>query len=382
MIRNTILIVDDEEINRSILHAIFEKNYDIIEAEDGEQAMGILDEHNEEIVLVLLDLIMPKYSGIDVLEYMKEKGYLKNIPVIMITANATADTDFQAYEYGTVDVIYKPFVSKIVKKRGENAIELFNNRLNIEKQLEIKTRKLEESRKKLASSNEFLVNALSSVVEFRDTESGEHIKRVKSLTRVFLEALCENYPEYEFTGEQVDLIVNAAALHDLGKIAIPDNILLKPGRLTPEEFEIMKKHSIYGCELLERFKQEDSEFYQYCYDICRYHHEKYDGKGYPDGLVGEDIPIWAQVVSIVDVYDALVSNRVYKSAYAADTAFEMITNGDCGVFSPKLLHLLDVLQPKLLEITKTLSYDDMKAKEEKVKEEKAKEENKSEDNKE
>ena len=358
MARDTILIVDDIELNRSVLHSVFEDQYKIIEAEDGEQAIQLLDAHNKEIVLVFLDLVMPKRSGIEVLEHMRLKDYMDAIPVIMITGNSTADSDLQAYEYGTSDIIYKPFVSKVVKKRAENIIELYSNRMDIEKKLEIRTKQLEESHKKLASNNEFLVNALSSVVEFRSAESGEHVKRVKFFTRIFLNTLCKLFPEYHFTKDQIDQIVNAAALHDLGKIAIPDNILLKPGKLTPDEFEVMKKHSIYGCELLEHFKQDDNEFYNYCYDICRYHHERYDGKGYPDGLSGEDIPIWAQIVSIVDVYDALVSKRVYKSAYAADTAINMIKNGECGTFSPKMLKILDYVKDALADLSNAFPYVD------------------------
>lgn len=222
-------------------------------------------------------------------------------------------------------------------RRAKNIIDLFESRRDIEQKLEKRTRLLRESQDKLQKSNEFLIEALSSVVEFRSSESGEHIRRVKFFTRIMLKFLVKYFPEYAMSDEEVDSIVNASALHDIGKIAIPDKILLKPGKLTADEFEEMKKHTIYGCELLERFKQEDNQFYKYCYDICRYHHERYDGKGYPDGLVADEIPIWAQVVSLVDVYDALVSKRVYKEAYAVEEAVRMINDGECGTFSPKIL---------------------------------------------
>ncbi len=358
MERDTILIVDDVEVNRSLLSCIFEDRYHILEAEDGDQAVEAISQNSEKLALIFLDLVMPKRSGLEVLEYMRMHGHINTIPVIMITGESTADSDLKAYEYGTSDIIYKPFVSKVVKKRAENIIELFRSRMDMEAQLEQRTSQLLESRKKLASANEFLINALSSVVEFRSSESGEHIKRVKYFTRIFLNTLCSRYPEYRFTKEQVDLMVNASALHDLGKIAIPDSILLKPARLTPEEYEVMKKHSVYGCDLLERFKQEDSEFYRYCYDICRWHHERYDGKGYPDGLTGNEIPIWAQVVSIVDVYDALVSKRVYKTPYAADTAVRMIMDGECGTFSPKMLEILSLVQDVLKDLTESFSFAD------------------------
>lgn len=357
--KKTLLIADDEEINRSILRLIFEEQFNILEAKDGEQTIEILEANRDRIVLLFLDLMMPGKTGLDVMEYMKNNGYMSTIPVIMITGEATVETDVKAYEYGASDIIYKPFDSRVVMRRTINILELFENRINLEKQLEKRTKALMASREKLEKSNEFLVNALSSVVEFRSLESGEHIKRVRYFTRIILNYLMKYYPEYHLGKDQIDLIVNASALHDIGKIAIPDSILLKPGRLTPEEFEEMKKHTTYGCELLEHFKQEESEFYRYCYDICRHHHERFDGKGYPDGLKGEEIPIWAQVVSIVDVYDALVSKRVYKTPYMADVAVKMIHNGECGTFSPKILDCFDMAKDVIIESSEFLSYADL-----------------------
>ncbi len=351
MERNVILIADDQEINREILKVIFEEQYEIIEAEDGVQAIELLEAHQEEMVLVFLDLLMPGKSGLDVLAYMTDKGYMDVIPVIMITGEATTDTDVKAYEYGVSDIIYKPFAPKVVMRRTKNLIELFQHRIDIEHKLEMRTKQLRESKEKLERTNEFLVNALSSVVEFRSLESGEHIHRVKYLTKIMLKYVRNYYPQYQLTNEQMGLIVNASALHDLGKVAIPDSILLKPGRLTAEEFAEMKKHTVYGCELLEQFKLEESEFYRYCYDICRYHHERHDGKGYPDRLVGDEIPIWAQVVSIVDVFDALVNKRVYKEPYAVDEAIRMINEGECGTFSPVMLDCFHLAKYELLKAT-------------------------------
>ncbi len=358
MKKKTILIADDAEINRDMLKMIFEEQFNILEAVDGDDTVRILDEDHDTIEMLFLDLIMPGRTGLEVMEYMREKGYMEKIPVIMITGEATVDSDVKAYEYGASDIIYKPFDPRVVMRRTLNIMELFENRLNIERKLEEHTQALRESQRKLEQNSEFLINALSSVVEFRSLESGEHIKRVKYFTRVLLNYLKKFYPEYNLPKEQIDLIVNASALHDIGKIAIPDSILLKPGKLSPDEFEEMKKHTLYGCELLEKFKQENSDFYRYCYDICRHHHEKYDGNGYPDGLVGEEIPIWAQVVSIVDVFDALVSKRVYKTAYAADTAIKMIHNGECGLFSPKILDCFDLAKEDLLELSEALPYTD------------------------
>lgn len=358
MYNKTILIADDSEINRDILRFIFEEQFDILEAEDGVQVIDILEKEHDRISMLFLDLVMPNKTGLDVLDFMNRENYIKTIPVIMITGEATAESDIKAYEYGASDIIYKPFEPKVVMRRTMNLIELFEHRAHIERKLEKRTKELIKSREELEKNNEFLINALSSVVEFRSLESGEHIKRIKYFTKIILNRLMKFFPEYNLTKEQIDLIVNASALHDIGKIAISDSILLKPDKLTKSEFEEMKKHTIYGCEILEKFKREDSEFYRYCYDICRYHHEKYDGNGYPDGLKGEEIPIWAQVVSIVDVFDALVSKRVYKIPYASEEVVRMIREGECGVFSPNILECFELSRIDLFKASELISYAD------------------------
>jgi putative two-component system response regulator len=269
----------------------------------------------------------------------------------MITGESTDESDEKAYEYGASDIIYKPFAPNVVMRRAKNIIELYERRINMEIELDKRTKELVESKIKLEKNNDFLINALSSVVEFRSLESGEHINRVRYFTKMFLKYIMDFYPKYGITEKQAALIVNASALHDIGKIAIPDSILLKPGRLTPEEFEEMKKHTIYGCEILEKFHQDDNEFFKYSYEICRYHHERYDGNGYPDKLKGDKIPIWAQVVSIVDVFDALVSKRVYKEAYAVEEAERMIIRGECGVFSPEIIDCFQLAKPELRAAT-------------------------------
>ena len=340
--RNTLLIVDDVMINRELLKDIFEEGeYKLLEAADGEEAIEILEKNKEKIALIFLDLVMPKKNGLEVMHYMSLNNMIHTIPVIMITGEATVESDVKAYELGAADIIYKPFEPAVVTRRAKNIIELYKHRTFMEKELEARNQELLESKKQIENSNTFLINALSSVVEFRSLESGEHIQRVKKFTEIMLRHWRALYGEKQFSNEQIELIVNASALHDIGKIAIPDNILLKPGKLTDEEYAEMKKHTIYGCQMLEKFKQEENEFYRYCYDICRYHHERYDGRGYPDGLKGDDIPIWAQVVAIVDVYDALVSKRVYKPSFSIEETFRMIKDGECGTFSPKLLKCFD-----------------------------------------
>ncbi len=347
----TILIVDDQEINRKLLGVIFQEQYNVLEAENGQVALEILQEEDNDVTCVFLDLMMPIKSGLDVLEYMRENKLLDKIPVIMVTGEATAQSDEKAYEYGVADIIYKPFEERVVMRRTKNIIELYEHRNNLEKKLEERTRELKKSQATLAKNNEFLINALSSVVEFRNLESGEHVKRVKQFTNILAHCVMELYPKYGLTEEKINLIADASALHDIGKIAIPDNILLKPGKLTKEEYEEMKKHTIYGCEILERFKLENSDFYNYCYDICRYHHERNDGKGYPDKLKGHEIPISAQIVSIADVYDALVSPRIYKMPYDVYEASRMILEGECGNFSDELLDAFKMARDDFYAVT-------------------------------
>ena len=337
-----ILIVDDAEMNRDILRMFFEEQYTIYEAADGDEAIKQIDLHSSELSLILLDQIMPKKNGIEVLDYMKRAELIDYIPVIMITGDTDDEVAVQAYEYSAADIIYKPFNQEIIMRRSQNLIEQYENRNRMEQLLDERTRELRESQEKLAKNNEFLINALGSVVEFRSLESGEHIQRVKGFTKILLKYVQNNYPEYNLTDSQINMISSAAALHDVGKIAVPDAVLNKPGKLTYEEFNIIKRHTIYGCQILEQFKQDDSEFYKYCYDICRWHHEKYDGNGYPDRLSGENIPIWAQVVAVADCFDALVSKRVYKDSYPVEKAMDMINNGECGAFSDKIMDCFDL----------------------------------------
>ena len=342
MDKQQILIVDDEEINRAILSGVFMDEYEILEAGNGYEATAQL-EANDNIVLILLDVVMPGINGFGVLEYMQEHGLIEKIPVILITGETIIDSDDQAYSFGVADVMHKPFYPHIVRRRGKNIIELYLNKRNMEKRLKEQEEEIRAKEKKIRDGNEFMIDALSSVIEFRNLETGEHIRQIKSFTRIMLKHLMKQFPEYGLTPVKADEIVRASVLHDIGKIGIPDAILLKPGRLTPEEFEIMKSHTTIGCELLEKFhRNRGDDFYHYCYDICRYHHERWDGNGYPDHLAGDEIPIWAQVVSIVDVYDALISERVYKAAFPHTVAYEMIQNGECGQFSPDILECFEL----------------------------------------
>ncbi len=354
MDRQQVLIVDDEEVNRVILKQIFEDEFDILEAADGQNAIYQI-ENNQNITLILLDVIMPVMDGFKVLEYMKEHELIEKIPVILITGESVKDSEDKAYSFGVADVMHKPFYPHIVRRRSKNIIELYQNKHNMEVRLKEQEEAIMAKEKEIRQNNEFMIDALSSVVEFRSAETGEHVRRIKYFTRIMLKYLAKYFPKYGLTSNQIDEIARASALHDIGKIGIPDAILLKPGHLTADEFEIMKTHTTIGCDILENFRENQSrEFYRYCYDICRYHHERWDGNGYPDHLVGDEIPISAQIVAVADVYDALVSPRVYKSVYANNIAFDMIMNGECGQFSPDVLECFELAKADFFNIVEVI----------------------------
>lgn len=342
MERDTLLIVDDAEINRAILCEAFHGTYETLEAENGRQALDILYAAPGRIAAVLLDVVMPVMDGLAVLEEMSRRDMMTRIPVFLITAENSSETVSRAYQLGVVDVIPKPFNPDFILRRVGNILELYRHRLYLQDMVQQQTAQLQEQAEALRQNTFAIIETLSTAIEFRDCESGEHIKRIRDLTALLLRETAHEYPEYGLTDEIIELIAEAAVMHDVGKIAIPDQILNKPGRLTEEEFEIMKTHPLRGCEVLDNVEAlRRSEIYRYAYDICRHHHERYDGGGYPDHLVGNDITIWAQVVSLADVYDALVSERVYKRAYPHDTAMRMIHNGECGQFNPALLRMFD-----------------------------------------
>ena len=358
MEKQQILIVDDEEINRVILKEIFQEDYEIIEAVDGRDAIyKIQSRHN--LVLILLDVIMPVMDGFMVLEYMQSHNLIEKIPVILINSESVGESEGKAYSYGVADVMHKPFYPYIVKRRSKNIINLYQHKEHMEQRLKEQEEEIRAQEKEIRKGNEFIIDALSSVVEFRSAETGEHTRRIKYFTRVLLRYLVNYFPKYGLTPSQVDNIARASALHDIGKVGIPDAVLLKPGRLTDEEYETMKAHTTIGCEMLEKScRDKSSEFYRYCYEICRHHHERWDGRGYPDHLAGDDIPISAQVVSIADVYDALVSPRVYKSAFASSTAFDMIMNGECGEFSPDILECFALAKEDFFNIVEVIKMFD------------------------
>ena len=356
MADRSILLVDDNDINRGILAEIFKDKYNIIEASDGSEAVRLINQESSKLAAVLLDVIMPGMDGYAVLEAMvKQDNLNERIPVLMITADTSTEAERTSYEKGAADVIHKPFDPVIVERRVSKAIELYDHKNNLETKVDDQTRVLKKQfiylkkqEEKLRYSNEKVIDTIATIIEFRNMESGYHLKRIKGFVRILALTAMNNYPEVGLTPHMIEVITQASAMHDVGKISVPDSILLKPGRLTSEEFEVMKSHTTRGCEIIEKLKDiQDKEYYEACLDICRHHHERYDGRGYPDGLKGEENSIGAQLTAIADVYDALVSDRVYKSAYPVDKAYEMIKNGECGVFSPKLLACFEFARPDM-----------------------------------
>ncbi len=332
--KQKILIADDSAINRYILADMLGDQFEILEAEDGEQAVTTLHRLGIEISLVLLDIVMPNMDGFEVLSFMNKYRLIDDIPVIMISSENSASFVERAYEMGATDYISRPFDAHVVRRRALNTIMLYAKQRRL---IGLITDQIYEKQK----SNSLMINILSYIVEFRNGESGLHVLHIGKMTDILLNRLVQKTDKYHLSRTDISLIGTASALHDIGKIAIPDGILNKPGRFTPEEFKIMQTHSEEGAKLLERLPYFQNEpLVKVARDICRWHHERYDGKGYPDGLKGEEIPISAQVVSIADVYDALTSERVYKQAYSHERSIEMIFGGECGAFNPLLLECL------------------------------------------
>lgn len=335
MVSDMILIVDDDEINRGIIDNIFSPYYSTDEAADGLEGLSKILADPDKYCAILLDVMMPKMNGLEVLRKLSDEELTSRIPVFLITAEVNSESLHEAYHLGVMDVILKPVTPYIVLRRINSIVELFRARKRLGNRVERQNIKLLENAKKIIELNQGMIEALSTAIEFRNGESGEHVRRIRDITQYLLEhtELGEG-----LTAEQINNIALASVMHDVGKIAIPDNILGKPGRLTPEEFEIMKTHTVQGGLLLEKIPQlRDNGVYEYAFDIARHHHERWDGRGYPDGLKGDEISLWAQIVSIADVYDALSCKRCYKDAFPREKVLRMIRDGECGTFNPKLL---------------------------------------------
>lgn len=338
-----ILIIDDSEMNRMILSEMLGDEFEILEAEDGEQGLKMLHQYGTNISVVLLDIVMPVMDGFEVLDFMIKEHWNEEIPVIMISSENSPDTMRKAYEMGVVDYISRPFDARVVYRRVLNTIKLYAKQRRL---VTLITNQVYEKEK----NNRMMISILSQIVEFRNGESGQHVLNINILTGLLLESLVKKTDKYHLNWSDRLLITTASALHDIGKIGINDRILNKPGKLTEEEFEVVKRHPVIGASILKNLAlHQDEPLVKVAYEICRWHHERYDGRGYPDGLKGEQIPISAQIVSLADVYDALVSERIYKPAYSHKEAVQMILSGECGVFNPLLLECLEDIQDKIKE---------------------------------
>lgn len=335
-----IMIVDDAEINRQLLMSILGEDYTYIEAEDGHQALHLLQK-DLSIDLMLLDINMPKMDGFQVLERMNRFHWISEIPVIMISSEEKKDVIERAYLFGAQDYIRRPFDTFIVRRRVQNTLNLYINQKRLKQMVSDQIYEKEEN-------NNLMIGILSHVVEFRNSESGEHILHIRTITELLLRQIVKKTDEYHLSEADIAMITAASALHDIGKISIPEEILNKPGKLTPEEFNTIKQHTTIGADIIKQmYAGQEKPLLQLAWQICRWHHERWDGRGYPDGLLGESIPISAQVVALADVYDALTSKRCYKDAFDHEKALEMILAGECGAFNPFLLSCLRDIAPKL-----------------------------------
>ena len=339
--KSQILIVDDAALNRDILAAILGTDYRILEASNGQQCLDLMREHAGDIALVLLDINMPVLDGFEVLKTMNANHTIEDIPVIMISSEDSESSIRRAYELGASDYVNRPFDAKVVYRRVFNTIKLYSKQRRLVSLVSDQIRKQEKN-------TSMLVGVLSQIVEFRNGESGSHVRHIRVITEMVLNHLMELTDIYRISPEEQDDIPLASALHDIGKIAIDEKILNKPGRLTKEEFEIIKTHSMQGANMLQKLENfEEEPLLHTAYEVARWHHERWDGRGYPDGLKGNEIPISAQIVSLADVYDALTSERCYKKAFSHEQSVQMILNGECGAFNPLLMQCLKDIQDEL-----------------------------------
>ena len=343
--RDILLVVDDDAINRAILEQIFADTYTVLQAENGRAGLEKILEGPERLCAVLLDVVMPEMDGLEVLRHLRRRNLLDRLPVFLITAEASGQVLREAYSLGVMDVISKPVVPYVVQRRVQSVIELYQARRSLSHTVESQRERLLRQAEEIIALNQGMVEALATAIEFRSEESGDHVRRIHDITK---HLLSKTDLGHGISDEEIAEIALASILHDVGKIAVPDAILNKPGRLTAEEFEIMKTHTVQGAALLSQIPQlRRHRAYRYAVDIARHHHERWDGRGYPDGLEGEEISLWAQVVSLADVYDALSCKRVYKDAFPREQALKMICGGACGAFNPELLRCFLDVEPEL-----------------------------------
>lgn len=350
--KQLLVLGEDEEIFQSFSR-IFSDKYKIMRPENSKGQIGFIKEHKNEIAAIFFEFNSRSTGRFSTLSKMNESDLLRKFPVFVITKIELANMLDAAFENGVMDVIIKPFNENIIKHRVLNIIELFENRKQMEQLFNEQGIIISSQLIALQKNQWSIIETLGNTLESRDVESGDHVFRVKTITRAIAVNLAVAHPEYMLTSKKVEMITLASTLHDIGKIAIPDSILQKPeskGRFTDEEFNIMKTHTIEGCKIIKSIPDfKKSALYPYCHDICRHHHERWDGKGYPDGLTGNDIPISAQIVAVADVYDALINKRVYKKAFSHEKTCVMIMNGECGTFNPDVLESFNNVIDKIYD---------------------------------
>lgn len=335
-----IMIADDSTINREMLCFILGDEYEYLYAEDGMQAVEMLSGGVEPDVL-LLDVNMPNLDGFGVLKIMNERHWLEEIPVIIVSAETDSNFVNRAYDMGAIDYITRPFNAVEVRHRVNNTLMMYSNQRRLVQLVEKQVFEREKT-------NNTMINIFSHIIELRNKESGRHTLHVQTITNLLLHRLIQITDKYKLTEADISMISTVAALHDIGKMAVPESVLNKPGKLTDEEWQLMKAHTIRGDEFLAEMEYvPDDKLMRVAHEVVRWHHERWDGRGYPDGLKGDEIPVSAQAVSMADVYDALTSDRCYKKAFDHDTAVNMILNGECGVFNPLLLQCLQDVADKL-----------------------------------
>lgn len=353
-----VLVIDDNQIDRDIIKEMLSEEYVIKEAESGNKAISIINDLRTSISVILLDLVMPDGSGFNVLEALNKEKLIDKIPVLIISGEKNAEVTKRCFEMGVVDFVGKPFDEMLLKARVNTSVSLFEYK----RELEAKVLKQMETLKKqnklliiqserLKISNDKMSAVLGTIVEYRNVETKNDVRRICEFAKIVAKEYKKLYPDEGLTDEKIEIISSASVLHDLGKLSIPDTILLKPGRLTEDEFEFMKSHTLKGAELVAKIDGVWGDDYKKCcMDICKFHHEKYDGEGYPFGVSGDQIPLSAQIVGIVDVYDALISEKIYKRAYPLDKAYNMIISGETGMYSPKLMEAFRRSREKLENI--------------------------------
>lgn len=365
MERRKILIVDDLESNRLILAEIFQDDYQILQAEGTVSALQLLEAYNGEMAVVLLDWHLSGEDGSKVLKVMKKKGWLAHIPVLIVTAEHSTEVEKKCIEMGASDLIRKPYDADVVKNRVYNNISLYQHKNQMEEKVQEQNQILRKQysvmkvqAEKLKKANEKMIDIICNILERNYPEFLDNVQIAREISRIIGKKVQQNYPEYKLTDADVEIIAELSSLRDIGKLLISDHVLYKPAKLTKEEAEYMKSHTAKGCEIMKMMKDlQTPEYHKVSMEICLYHHERYDGKGYPEGLKGDEIPISAQIVSVVDAYHALISERVYKRSYSREEAYYMILGGECGIFSPKIMECFRMSRQEMEEIDTDMEED-------------------------